>query len=204
PELAARALADVEAAVDAFHRDEPLRPGLPVERLRALVPPGAPARLVDALLEGARAAGRLDVREGAVHRPDFAPRLSERQRALRERIVEALAAAGLQPPPVADLPNGLGTEPDTWPVLKLLEREGVVVPLADDLYAHRDALAGAARAVVEALGGREGLGPTDFREALPVSRRHLMPILALFDRTGVTLRDGEGRSVADALPPEWR
>jgi len=45
------------------------------------------------------------------------------------------------------------------------------------------------------LGGREGLGPADFRDVLPVSRKHLIPILNYFDGAGVTLRDADGRSV---------
>ena len=37
--------------------------------------------------------------------------------------------------------------------------------------------------------------PADFREVLPVSRKHLIPLLNFFDGAGVTLRDAEGRSV---------
>jgi hypothetical protein len=57
------------------------------------------------------------------------------------------------------------------------------------------ALEAAAQAITETLAGRSGLGPADFREALPVSRRHLLPLLAHFDGIGVTLRRGTLRDV---------
>ncbi len=47
----------------------------------------------------------------------------------------------------------------------------------------------------ESLGGRSDLGPAAFRDALPVTRKHLIPLLNYFDGLGVTLRRGEGRDV---------
>jgi hypothetical protein len=46
--------------------------------------------------------------------------------------------------------------------------------------------------------GQQGLGPADFKEVVPVSRRYLLPILAYLDRTGVTRREGAGRTVLPA------
>ena len=51
------------------------------------------------------------------------------------------------------------------------------------------------------LGGQEGLGPADFRRVLPVTRKHLIPILGYLDGLGVTTRLETGRRVSAARPP---
>jgi hypothetical protein len=67
--------------------------------------------------------------------------------------------------------------------------------VADGVYLASRALDGAAARVREALGGRSGLGPADFKDPLPVSRKRLIPLLNYFDGLGVTLRSGDGRDV---------
>ena len=85
--------------------------------------------------------------------------------------------------------------PDLWPVLKLLEREGKLVNLDEDFFADAEIILEARHEVKKQLMGAKGLGPADFREVLPVTRKHLIPILSYFDRTGLTVRQGDGREV---------
>ena len=49
--------------------------------------------------------------------------------------------------------------------------------------------------VLEHFGGRDGLSPADFREVVPVTRKHLMPLLAFLDGAGITTRTGDLRAV---------
>ena len=55
---------------------------------------------------------------------------------------------------------------------------------------------GRAERVATELAGAKGLGPSDFRELLPVTRKHLIPILSHFDQSGLTIRGPDGRDVA--------
>ena len=50
------------------------------------------------------------------------------------------------------------------------------------------------------LGGQAGLGPADFRKVLPVTRKHLIPLLRYLDGIGVTTRLETGRRVSSTLP----
>ena len=70
--------------------------------------------------------------------------------------------------------------------------------LSEGLWVDRESLRDAEDRVRALLGGRTGLGPADFREALPVTRKHLMPLLAHLDRVGITQRDGADRAVLEA------
>jgi hypothetical protein len=72
---------------------------------------------------------------------------------------------------------------------------GTVRQVADGLYVDSAAIEGAASRIRELLGGRQNLGPAEFREAIPVSRKRLLPLLNFFDGRGTTLRRGEGRDV---------
>jgi selenocysteine-specific elongation factor len=79
------------------------------------------------------------------------------------------------------------------------------VALEDGLFVWRESLDDAASSVRTELAGRENLGPADFKQIVQVSRRYLLPILAHFDRAGVTVRDEDRRAVpasgADDRPP---
>lgn len=184
-----------------YHRTQPLRPGMPLAEARDALPPGAGAELADALLAHLAEKGELEVRRDLVRKPGFTPSLTAEQQGVRSRLAEQYRAAGLSPPSIRDLPAALRDHPDLWPILKLMEQAGDIVVLNDDFFADADAVERGARDVQERLGGRSGLGPADFREVLPVTRRHLLPLLACFDRLGVTVRRGSGRDVPATPSP---
>ncbi|MYG81610.1 MAG: hypothetical protein F4187_07545, partial [Gemmatimonadetes bacterium] len=86
------------------------------------------------------------------------------------------------------------------PLLGFLASRGRIRLVGDTFWFAERVLDQAARKVVEAFGGREGLGPADFRRILPVTRKHLIPLLGHFDATGVTDRADGARSVATSVP----
>ncbi|HZD05524.1 MAG TPA: SelB C-terminal domain-containing protein, partial [Longimicrobiales bacterium] len=204
PGIRRSAVTRLEEAVDEYHRRHPLRPGIPVEALRSSLPADAHPALADTVLEDLAEQGRVRVRSGIVSRPDFRPRPDARQERVLQRVETVYREAGLTPPNVGELPGELRDDPDLWPLLKLLSDRGDLEPLTDDLFVWAETLAGASRRVRELLGGQTSLGPADFREALPVTRKHLMPLLAYLDRVGVTVRRQEGREVSLQDPPRRR
>ncbi len=181
--------------LDRVHDMEPWRPGLPVEALRARAPAGGADGLVDLALGRAEAAGLVDVEAGVVRRSGFEVRLDPARERLRSDLLERYETAGLAPPFVAELPDELRADPAFSAILQGLVDQGHLVVLDHELHLSARVGAEAADAVVSALGGRQDLGPADFRDVLPVTRRHLLPILAWLDRCGVTRRTGKGRAV---------
>ncbi|NIP59867.1 MAG: hypothetical protein GWM92_16225 [Gemmatimonadetes bacterium] len=183
-------------AVSAFHGAEPLRPGLPLERLRQSLP-GERARdhLAQPLIDALGESGELEVEGDVARRPGFTPRPDEEQARVRDRLVSLYREAGLSPPGLRDLPDELAAREDLSALLDLLLEEGHVVRLDEEFLAWRETVDQAARDVERVFGGRGGLGPADFREVLPVSRKHLIPLLNHLDTRGVTVRTGEGREV---------
>ncbi len=195
---AARAL--MEEAVDVFHRDQPLRAGITVELLRQTVPTHDDGRLAEALLSEAVTSGSLEVRDSAVSRPGYEPVVTEGQHKVMDELVHLYRDAGLAAPLVSELPDTLSGRDDLWPLLKLLERRGRLVALENELFIDAEGFSAATERVATELAGATGLGPADFREVLPVTRKHLIPILSYFDQTGLTIRGPDGRDVAEMEP----
>jgi|TARA_B100000809_G_scaffold150499_1_gene147988 selenocysteine-specific elongation factor len=194
--IIAAALTLIGEAVDAFHRDEPLRAGITVELLRQTVPTHDEGRLADLLLSEAVASGSLEIRDSAVSRPGYEPVVTERQRQVMDELLGLYRGAGLAAPLVSELPETLRGRDDLWPLLKLLERRGHLVALENELFLDAEAFSATAERVATELAGATRLGPSDFREIVPVTRKHLIPILSHFDQMGLTIRGPDGRDVA--------
>jgi hypothetical protein len=181
--------------VDAFHSANPLRAGPDVESLRQSLPAHAHPALADALLNALVTEGRLSLQDGVVSRPDFRPTPTAAQQKQLGSLLEAYRRAALSPPSLSELPPALRDSPDLWPLLRILQAEGRLTHLDTELFIWSEALDEAGQVVRRTLGGRSGLGPADFKDAVPVTRKHLLPILLHFDQVGVTTRRGNVRDV---------
>lgn len=187
---------DVLAAVERHHAAYPLSPGLDVEEARRSLPAGAARGLADAALAMLTEAGAAEVTGGVIRRRGYSPRLAPHHRALRERVLAAYGASGLAPTPVGALSER--SEEELWPIVKLLEREGLLSPMGSDAYVSSDALSGAMELVRSTLGGRADVQPGEFRDLFGLTRKNLIPLLEYFDRIGLTRRTDEGREVPAA------
>jgi selenocysteine-specific elongation factor len=183
------------AAVEAGHAQDSLRPAVPLAAVRAALPSWAAPELADGVIGALVAGGRLVAEDGGVRLPDFEPRLTPDQEAATEALMRALTADGLAAPLIDELPEELRRRGDLWSLIRRLEAIDRLRLVADGLYVAAEELDRAAARIHEALAGRTGLGPADFREVLPVTRKHLIPLLNYFDGRGTTLRGGEGRDV---------
>ncbi len=191
-------------ALSDFHRGAPLQSGMPLEELRQVLPPPAPPSLREWIIRRMASEGGIRVARGLARSASFQAELSPAQEALRQRIRERLARAGLAPPSVSELAEELEVEGGALEeILRFMEGEGEVLGLEKGLFFFVPALVEGGERVVARFGGQEGLGPADLREALGVTRKYLLPILRHMDTEGITTRLREDRSVATSLPPGW-
>lgn len=179
--------------VEAYHAEQPLRPGIEREELRRAVPPAAANAVVAWALDRLLAGGELVAQGPHVARRGFQPTLSPQQGALRDRLLSAFERAELTPPSITELPADVRDHPDLRALLRLLEADGKLVQLAPELYISALSIHAAIAVARERLAGRAALAPTDFKEIFPVSRKYLIPLLEWFDRSGVTTRRGDLR-----------
>ena len=189
------AKSQILSALDGGHALEPLRPAVPLERLRGAIAPWASPVLADGVVGLLARGAELELAEGGARRPHFRPRPTPDQERACQALRSAYEEAGLAAPFLDELPAPLRSRTDLPQLLRFLEGQGALRTVAEGLLVSATALEQAAQAVAGALGGRTGLGPSDFRDVLAVSRRHLMPLLAYLDGLGVTVRRGPLRDV---------
>ncbi len=182
-------------ALDSYHHEHPLRSGMEVEQLRRAAPRGADPALIAHALALLLDHGEMVIAKGRIARTGFAPTLTADQEAIRQRILATFHQAGYAPPRSDQLQDELGSVDRLEELIAILETEGSLVRLEHQLLIHREHLEAIVRDVRARFAGRQDVSPAEFREVVPASRRHLIPILEHLDRTGVTVRAGEGRAV---------
>ena len=175
---------------------------------RWVVAPDALAATVDDVRERIVDAGPLGL--------DLAA-LDDRERAVIELIDDATVEAGratLGEPtdPLADHPwvDALEAEPFSPPgpdgvdraEVRELVRRGTVIE-SDGVYFGAEAAEDAARRLAALLAERpDGFTVADARDALGTTRKYVLPLLAHFDRTGVTRRRDDFRIGGPRLPSQ--
>jgi selenocysteine-specific elongation factor len=185
----------LEEALDRYHAQHPLHRGMDPERLRRAAPAGAADALVAHALDRLLGKARISSVDGRLAAAGFAPTLSAGQEALRQQILRAFHDAAYAPPRLDQLEELLGSPRDLPEIVALLDADGQLVRLEHDLFMHRDHVDRMVQDVLDRFGGRTDVSPPEFREVIPASRKHLIPILEYLDRSGVTVRKGEGRAV---------
>jgi selenocysteine-specific elongation factor len=184
----------VVAALQAFHRQEPLLPGAEMESLRAGVAHGLSAKLFRALIDAL-------VGEKVIAREQSLLRLPAHRVALRREEADAAAkseamilAGGVTPPSLKEIEAAIAIpRPKLLAVLKQLERERRVTQVDTDLWFGSEALERARSLIRKHIEAHGQIDAATFRDLLGASRKFSIALLDYFDRTGFTMRVGDIR-----------
>lgn len=188
----ARACTAIAEAVEGHHRSRPLEGGMPVEAIRALLSRGGGDVLAAVAMDRLVAEGRLQLHGRLARLPDFAPSLDASQATIKQTILELYLEGGLAPPSNDEVASRVGDPSLVGQVVDYLIATGELVSLDGAYRIHASVMEDAVTAVRTALASRTGLGPSEFREVLPVTRKHLLPILLYMDKAGITVRRVDG------------
>jgi selenocysteine-specific elongation factor len=189
-ELERRLLANLAA----YHRAEPIRPGMPTGALRGSLPDNV-ARDSAELIVARLASRALIAIEGDLARlPEHRPTLSAADQALVTRIAADARGAALEPPSLKDWQQRLGIAADPLhDLLAHLVRAGQLVRAPGDLWFDRTAVDALREKVVAELRARGRLETPDYKALIGTSRRTAVPLMELFDQEHLTVRSGEAR-----------
>ena len=175
----------------AYFESNPLKSGMPKEKLRQLLGPTMEVKDFQALLALMASAGEVEASEATVNLPGRAPALGEKERQLAESIERAYREAGVNPPLPGEMEQAHGRAAND--VIGLLVERGELVRIGVDLLFHRDALAGAESALRAYLQERGQMTVAQFRDLIGSSRKYVVPLLEYFDSKRVTRRVGDMR-----------
>ncbi len=177
------------AAVERFHTDNPLLPGMPMEVFRRTV---GGAQVAAHVRKGLEAEGKIEVASGMVRVPLFTPTLSGDRAEYGRALEGKLAAAGAQGATIAELATDVPAEAAAE-IAEFFVRSGTVARVGNDRYYAQDVLDEISRTTVAAIRQRGEVGPADLREALGLSRKYLIPLLEWLDARQITMRVGDTR-----------
>jgi selenocysteine-specific elongation factor len=192
------ALEDLErrllAKLGAYHRSEPIRPGMPTGALRGSLPENVERNSVELVISRLAERERIAIEGDLVRLPDHRPTLSAADEALVARIAEEARGAGLEPPSLKEWQKRLGVGGDSLRnLLAHLVRAEQLVHAPGDLWFDRAAVDALREKVVAQLRERGRLETPDYKALIGTSRRTAVPLMELFDQEHLTVRSGEAR-----------
>lgn len=177
--------------VAAFHRSNPLLPGIPKEELRTRDLGQVSPAVLEVLLRETRT---LSADGEVVRLASHKLHLKQDEEEALSRIETAFKAAGLTVPSVAEVLANSGVEQArAKSILQLLVRQQRLVKVSDDLVFHPEAIAALKALLAPRKGSRFQVG--EFKDWTGVSRKYAIPLLEFLDRAHITRREGDSRVV---------
>jgi selenocysteine-specific elongation factor len=192
------ALEDLEsrllANLDAYHRAEPIRPGMPTSALRGSLPENVARDSAELIVARLSERGLIEIEGDLARLADHRPTLSAADQALVARITAEARTAGLEAPSLKDWGKQLGIGGDHLRnLLAYLVRSGQLVSAPGDLWFDRESVDALREEVVAQLRERGRLETPDYKALIGTSRRTAVPLMELFDQEHLTVRSGEAR-----------
>ncbi|SHH60205.1 selenocysteine-specific elongation factor [Sporobacter termitidis DSM 10068] len=181
----------------SYHKEHPLHAGLRVAELRQKLLGKEETAVANAVMNELCREGSIRFENGRVSLAAFEVRLTKRQRAIREKILDVYRAAGYESPPPEEIPGlfGPGDKNDVRQVTESLLSSGELVMLTPQIYWHRDTFE-KARASAEAhFKTNAELTMPQYRDLLGTSRKYALAMLDYLDSARVTKKAGDIRTI---------
>jgi selenocysteine-specific elongation factor len=175
----------------AFHKKNPLKPGMPKEEVRTILK--IDPRLFNFVLSGLR---DVVAEKDLLRSGDFKIALSSSEEEHRAKIHELLEKGGFQPPSKEELTQFLKMDQKRiTDILGLMSKEGLVVRISDSLYLSSGAHEKMMSLLREFFSGKREMTVAEFRDLLNTSRKYALPFLEYLDARKITFRTGDVRKM---------
>lgn len=189
-ELCASAL----SFVAEYHKRKPMRQGIVRGELASTWGKRLPDKLFHFLVERLIKREELVAEAETLRLPEHKVSLAGDSEKFRAAILAAYADGGATPPNLKEVLEPLNVSPkDAAPVLRLLQEQGELVKITQDIYYHEPSLQALRDKVTDFLSEQDEMGAPDFKAITGLSRKFLIPLLEHFDKEKLTVRVGDKR-----------
>ena len=193
-EVFARSRERAIAALDAFHKANPLVAGIGKEELREKL--GQRAPVLEAVLADLAREKKIEIAGEQVRLAGRGVELKDEEAKAKEQIERAFADAGLKVPLMKEVLASLPVDKTrAQKLVTLLLRDRVLIKLADELVFHRSALEQLRRLMVEQKATSPKIDVGRFKDLIGVTRKYAIPLLEYLDQQRVTRRVGDERII---------
>jgi selenocysteine-specific elongation factor len=190
----------IQALLNAYHRKNPLKPGLSKEELRRQLPPQMEVRLFNYLLGGMVNAKQIALEKDLVRLASHKMTLAVDQEETSNRLAALYHKGELSPPTLKEAGAALDLPPDKLKqLLTVLVNQGRLVKVKEDLYFHQEAINQIKSALVDFLKQNKEISVIQFKDLTQTSRKFTIPLLEYFDSTRTTVRVGEARRLREGV-----
>ncbi len=176
----------------AFHGQHPLKEGMSKQEIRSTVPGGD--KLFKKVLNSLRERDEIVVEGDLVRASSHQVQLRDEEKGLKDHLSRLIVDGGKAPPVLKEILEKTGSEiKHVRNLLTILEKEGKVVRVKEDMYFSAGFIAEIKKKMVEFINREGGLTPSRFSEITGSSRKYNIPLLEYFDRERFTMRVGDQR-----------
>ena len=186
----------VRDVLGRFHREQPLRAGMPREELRKRLSGRVAEAVVELSLATMAEAGQARLTADTAALATHAVTLAPKEEETRAALLDAARAAGLAGVELKPFAEGRRLEAKPLESLaRMLVESGLLRRVGEGMLVHRDHLDDLMKRVRERWPKGQALDVLGFKEMTGLTRKHVIPLLEYLDRERVTRRVGADRTV---------
>ncbi|MCG2710220.1 MAG: selenocysteine-specific translation elongation factor [Thermodesulfovibrionales bacterium] len=181
--------AGIDKILNAFHKQNPLKTGMPKEEVRAQLK-------IDQKIFNALTATMKEVviDKDLMRLSFFKVSLSEVDKGIETKILNMLEQAGFQPPLKEEIAKALNLQPKQLDdILKLMVKQGKLVRINETMYITKAVYDKIINLLKDFFSRKKEMTIAEFRDVLGTSRKYALPFLEYLDTQRITMRVGDVR-----------
>jgi selenocysteine-specific elongation factor len=178
----------INVEVENYHRDHPLRLGMPREELKSRL--NLETRLFNATILNLVAQGELEESGPLVLRPRHAIQFTQQQEQAVQQLLARFAAAPYSPPTVKDAQAEVGEE-----VYFALIDLSTLLQVSPEVAFRTEDYEKMVAEITSLLDAQGTLSAAQVRDHFNTSRRYVLALLEYLDSVGITVREGDVRKL---------
>ncbi|MDT8317046.1 MAG: selenocysteine-specific translation elongation factor [bacterium] len=177
-------------ALDEYHKLTPSGRGLEIETLRSRIAANIPSELFKEIINSLINKGSIEKKKDTLRIKGKGTKLTPQENAAREQISQLLNQKGYQTASEAFL-----TEHDSGlkKALASMAREEIVIQISKENFIAQGSLEKAKQLLLAHFKNNDSISVIQFKEILETGRKGAILILEYFDRTHLTVRQGDER-----------
>lgn len=186
--------AQLLSALEDFHAQQPMRPGMQKASVLASLPENVSTPVAEFALQRLVEAGKVESRSDVAWLASHEARLDPEAESAAKRMVEEARSAGLEATGTREWIESLGISNERFRDLAAhLERQGDLIRAPGDLWFDRQAIEKLRDQVIGYLEEHGEIDTSNYKTLIGTSRRTAMPLMELMDELHITRRQGDVR-----------
>jgi selenocysteine-specific elongation factor len=174
--------------VDVYHRDHPLRRGIPREELKSRLK--LPSRAFNVIITKYLSQNILKDADNSLANPEHQVRFDSGQQARVQALMRTFERNPYSPPGIKELQSDTGEE-----LLNALMEFGQLIAVSPDVLFRKQDYDHMVAAVKDEIRQRERITLSEVRDLFGTSRKYAQALLEHLDTIGVTVREGDFRKL---------